>query len=148
MNLLPLLAISAGVIAGHGDRVTLQVAHNGSPADVEVIALDSKGDRVPVTAFPAKFRLNKGQHRKVRVQLSDGINALCASTTLSNLSDSGSGSELRLQSCTTRLSKPGQSSPQQGLAQAGYLSRLRQALAAPQPAPTVQVSTSGPAMTK
>ena len=144
MNFIPLLALSAGVIAGHGDRVTLMVNHNGSPTDVEVIALNKEGDRVPVTAFPAKFRLSKGQHRKVRVSLSDEINALCSTTKVSNISDSGSGSQLELRSCTTRLFKPTQSSPQTDSVQADYLSQLKQALSVPRPAKIVPLSTSGP----
>lgn len=141
MNFLPLFALSAGVIAGHGDRVTMLVTHNGSLADVEVIALNKEGDRVPVTAFPSHFRLNKGQQRKVRVQLSDEVHALCSSTKVEQLNESGSGSALELRSCTTRLSTQAQSSKPTGSVQGGYLSILKRALSAPQQEPTVRLST-------
>ena len=102
-------ALAAGIISGSGLVSRISVVEEGKrPVQVEIVAIDRKGNELPgVQAFPITF-LATSRPRIVSVSYPPETYALCAATTVSRPIEGASGSQaqLRLRSCSSRLQGP------------------------------------------
>jgi len=127
---MTLLALAAGFLSNNGEKVRMQVRHEGRPISVEIVGVGYDGQEVVVDAFPRRFITSPNRPRKVFIEYNkQEVEYLCAA---SNTKPSN-GASLRFRSCMSVQFQPTRSSGSQESTLGGALrSRLQEALAAPQ----------------
>lgn len=102
MNFLPALmpfALAAGVLSHAGPTVKVLVTHQGSPVEVEMLAVDENLKEIPGTrTFPGVFQVGSANPRRINMQIPKGTWAVCVRTTEGFTMDA-TGASLRAKSC-------------------------------------------------
>ena len=135
MTLIPAfttLALAAGVLSHAGPTVKVLVTHEGSPIEVEMLAVNEQLQEIPGTrTFPGVFMVGTNNGRRINMQIPKGTWAVCVRTTKDFVVDD-TGAGIRAKSCA-RV-RPGWWQESGGLnfgrSQSG--SGLRRALGTPQ----------------